>query len=232
MHRRLSTSLKNKMKLAKSVYLLTVALTLSSALVGCKKGLNRTTSIPGQREGAIADGGPSQPRDLGQGGVIPPLNRGNETGVTPVNTGPGFDATKDGVGIAAAHDDKFTGWIENRDEFANQTVHFDFDKSNIKPGEVGKLETVARKMKESFKGKALRIEGHCDERGTEEYNRALGDRRALSIREKLVQLGLDPEMLPTITFGEEKPADPGHDDAAWKKNRRGELILLSPPGSN
>jgi peptidoglycan-associated lipoprotein len=63
-------------------------------------------------------------------------------------------------------------------------------------------------------------------------NRALGDRRALSIREKLVQLGLDPEMLPTISFGEDKPADLGHNDAAFAKNRRAELILLSPPGSN
>lgn len=217
------------MKLAKSVYLLTVALTLSSALVGCKKGLNRTTSIPGQREGAIADGGPGQARDLGQGGIIPPINTGNNTGVIPANTG--FDPNSGNVGIEAAKGD-FSNWIENRDEFANQTVYFDFDKSNIKPGEVGKLEEVARRMKESFKGKALRIEGHCDERGTEEYNRALGDRRALSVREKLVQLGLDPEMLPTITFGEEKPADPGHNDGAWSKNRRGELILLSPPGSN
>ncbi len=122
-----------------------------------------------------------------------------------------------------------SNWIENREAFAAQTVYFDFDKSNIKPGEVGKLEEVARRMKSEFQGKALRIEGHCDERGTEEYNRALGDRRALSAREKLVSLGLDAEMLHTITFGEEKPADAGHNEAAWSKNRRAELILLSPP---
>jgi peptidoglycan-associated lipoprotein len=229
MHRRLSTSLKNKMKLAKSVYLLTVALTLSATLVGCKKGLDKTTSIPGGRNAAISDGGPTQPRDIDRGGVIPPTNLGNNGGVTPVN--PGFDPTKGDAGIGQAKGD-FTGWGENREEFANQTVFFEFDKSNIKPSEVSKLEEVAKRMKASFQGKALRIEGHCDERGTEEYNRALGDRRALSVREKLVQLGVDPEMLPTITYGEEKPADTGHDDAAWKKNRRGELILLSPPGSN
>ena len=87
-------------------------------------------------------------------------------------------------------------------------------------------------MKSSFQGKALRIEGHCDERGTEEYNRALGDRRALSTREKLVSLGLDPKMLPTVTYGKERPAEPGHNAAAWAKNRRAELILLSPPGAN
>lgn len=221
------------MKLAKSVYLLTVALTLSTTLVGCKKGLNRTTSIPGQREGAIADSGPTQPRDLDRGGVIPPFNPGgnNNPGGTGVTGVPGIDPTKGDGGIGQAKGD-FSNWTENRDEFANQTVYFEFDKSNVKPSEVSKLEEVARRMKASFQGKALRIEGHCDERGTEEYNRALGDRRALSVREKLVQLGLDPEMLPTITYGEEKPADMGHDDTAWKKNRRGELILLSPPGSN
>ena len=60
----------------------------------------------------------------------------------------------------------------------------------------------------------------------------LARRAKVSIRETLVNLGLNPEMLPTITFGEENPADPGHNDTAFSKNRRGELILLSPPGSN
>jgi peptidoglycan-associated lipoprotein len=190
--------------------------------------LDKTTQRPGHRPQAITDSA-APPRDLAQGGVVPAGtgtdNTGN-TGVVP------FDPTKGGgTGIAAAKGD-FSNWTENRDEFSAQTIYFDFDKNVIKASEVGKLEEVAGRMKNNFKGKALRIEGHCDERGTEEYNRALGDRRALSIREKLVQLGLDPEMLPTISFGEDKPADPGHNEAAFAKNRRGELILLSPPGSN
>ncbi len=218
------------MKLATSVRLLAIALALSSTVVGCRKGLDKTTLIPGQKTASIADSNPSPARDIGPGGgvggVNPNGNNFNNGGVT--GTPAVFDPTKDGVGIPAAGTD-FSSWKENREEFAAQTVYFDFDKSNIKPGEIKKLEEVAKRMAANFPGKALRIEGHCDERGTEEYNRSLGDRRALSVREKLVQIGLNPDLLPTITFGEEKPADAGHDDAAFAKNRRAELILLTPP---
>ena len=211
------------MKLVKLAYLITLGASLSLTFAGCKKGLDKTTDIPGRRTGSITET-PAQP--IGAG--------------TPIGTQPGGIGQPQPVGttvqpetqgIAAAKGD-FSNWIENREEFAAQTVYFDFDKSIVKASEVGKLEEVARRMKANFQGKALRIEGHCDERGTEEYNRALGDRRALSVREKLAQLGLDPEMLPTISFGEDRPADLGHDEAAFKKNRRGELILLSPPGTN
>lgn len=221
------------MKLAKSAQFLAIALACSTALVGCRKGLDKTTLIPGQKPASIVDSNPGGLRDTGPGtgGVIPPFNQGGNTpGGTGVTGTQGvFDPTKD-AGIAAAPGD-FSKHTQNREIFAAQTVYFDFDKSNIKPGEIKKLEEVAKRMKAEFlgQGKALLIEGHCDERGTEEYNRALGDRRALSVRESLVQLGLPADLLPTITFGEEKPADPGHDDAAWKKNRRGELILLTPP---
>jgi peptidoglycan-associated lipoprotein len=208
------------MKLAKLAYLLTVGALLPLAVVGCRKGLDKTTQIPGHRQGSLTDT-PTGPRDPGAGNVLPGgTGTDGTSGVIPANTD------------IPASSRTFSDWIENRTEFAAQTVLFDFDKSVIKASEIGKLEEVASRMKSSFQGKALRIEGHCDERGTEEYNRALGDKRALSIREKLVQLGLDPEMLPTISFGEDKPADTGHTDAAFAKNRRGELILLSPPGSN
>lgn len=211
------------MKLPKLVYLLIVGAALSSTVIGCRKGLDKTTKIPGSSGNAsIGDPGAAGPRgDLGPG-------QGTTTPQPTGDTGPIGAAIKDSN--IAASKSNLDDWIPNRDEFRAQTVYFDFDKSNIKPGEVKKLEEVARRMKSNFQGKAVRIEGHCDERGTEEYNRALGDRRAFSIREKLVQLGLDPEMVPTISFGEEKPADPGHNDEAFRKNRRGEFILLSPPG--
>lgn len=211
----------NIMKAATIASYLVLALAVSLTGAGCKKNPQRTTTIPGYKPGSISDAGSSRPIDNTPRVPIDP-NAGNTT--------LGNNLDPNSTGIAPAKGD-FSNWSENRDEFKNQTIYFEFDKSSIQPSEVSKLEEVANKMKTQFQGKALRIEGHCDERGTEEYNRSLGDRRALSIREKLAALGLDPEMLPTVSFGEDKPADPGHSDAAWARNRRGELILLSPPAN-
>ena len=72
----------------------------------------------------------------------------------------------------------------------------------------------------------LLIEGHCDERGTEQYNLALGDRRANTAKQFLATLGVDAARIRTVSYGEERPFDPGHDDAAWAKNRRAHLVLV------
>ena len=114
--------------------------------------------------------------------------------------------------------------------FKSDTVYFEYDKSTIKSGDVSKVERVASGIK-GLAGKALRIEGHCDERGTEEYNRSLGERRAFAVREALMRAGLDPNLVDTISFGEDRPADPGHNEAAWSKNRRGEFIVIEPPSA-
>jgi peptidoglycan-associated lipoprotein len=74
----------------------------------------------------------------------------------------------------------------------------------------------------------LIVQGNCDERGTEKYNLALGERRALAVREYLANLGMNPDQIKTVTFGKSKPADPGHNEEAWKKNRRGDLVLVTP----
>ena len=72
------------------------------------------------------------------------------------------------------------------------------------------------------------MEGNCDERGTEKYNLSLGERRALAVREYLVNLGVDPHQVDTVTYGKSKPAVPGHTEAAWSKNRRDDFVLLTP----
>ncbi len=116
---------------------------------------------------------------------------------------------------------------EDRDKFKADTVYFDFDKATIKASEEGKLQDVAS----YFKGNttdALIVEGNCDERGTEKYNLSLGERRALAVREYLANLGMDPQRIKTVTYGFSKPVDSGHNEAAWKKNRRGDLVLVTP----
>ncbi len=105
-----------------------------------------------------------------------------------------------------------------------ENIHFDFDKSFIRNDAKPVLEKVAAHMKEN-PGAKLLIEGHCDERGTSEYNIALGQRRADSTRKYLTNLGVDAGRLSTISYGEEKPADPGHNEAAWAKNRRAVFVI-------
>ncbi|MBC8002808.1 MAG: OmpA family protein [Opitutaceae bacterium] len=114
---------------------------------------------------------------------------------------------------------------QDREKFAAQTVHFDLDSSTIKKSEQPKLDVVADYYKAN-PGRILLIEGHCDERGTEGYNLALGDRRALALREYLVNLGVSPESIHTVSFGEQKPVATGRSEDAYKQNRRGQFILI------
>ena len=105
-----------------------------------------------------------------------------------------------------------------------EDIHFDFDKSFIREDAKPVLQKVAEYLKKN-PGASLLIEGHCDERGTAEYNIALGERRAASAKSYLVSLGVKGGGLSTVSFGEEKPVDPGHNEEAWAKNRRAHIVL-------
>lgn len=108
--------------------------------------------------------------------------------------------------------------------FTPDTVYFAFDDYTISGEAQTKLNALADHLKADAKVVA-QIEGHCDERGSIEYNLALGDRRAQSVKNYLVQLGVDAARLTTISYGEEKPASDGHDEAAWSQNRRAQFVL-------
>ncbi|MBI5238305.1 MAG: peptidoglycan-associated lipoprotein Pal [Deltaproteobacteria bacterium] len=101
-------------------------------------------------------------------------------------------------------------------------VHFDFDRYFIKDEDRPVLERNAKWLGKN-PGAKVQIEGHADERGDNEYNLALGDRRAGSVKRFLVDLNIGEERLSTISYGEEKPVDKGHDDDAWSRNRRAEF---------
>lgn len=104
-----------------------------------------------------------------------------------------------------------------------EIVHFKFDKYGILPEYRDGLAKEAAILKSS--GTRIVIQGHCDERGTEEYNMALGDRRANAVKKYWVSLGVDEKQLGAISYGEERPVDPGHNRKAWKLNRRAQFSL-------
>ncbi len=103
--------------------------------------------------------------------------------------------------------------------FVNQDIHFAFDSAELTPMSQMLLKEKAQWLEDNMSVN-VRIEGNCDERGTTEYNLALGERRAMSVKNYLVDLGISGSRLTTISYGEEKPLDPAHNEAAWAKNRR------------
>jgi peptidoglycan-associated lipoprotein len=105
-------------------------------------------------------------------------------------------------------------------------VHFDFDKYDIRPDAARTLDASASWLKANAKVQVL-VEGHCDERGTSEYNLALGERRAMAARTYLVSLGIPVDRLKTVSYGKEFPFDPTHNESGWSKNRRAHFVLTS-----
>jgi peptidoglycan-associated lipoprotein len=103
-----------------------------------------------------------------------------------------------------------------------QPVHFDYDRSDVKPEDQAVLERKVAVLRANPRLE-LQIEGHCDERGPDEYNLALGERRAAQTKRWLVEHGIQDSRLTIISYGEERPADPGHSEEAWAKNRRAEF---------
>jgi peptidoglycan-associated lipoprotein len=105
-------------------------------------------------------------------------------------------------------------------------IYFDFDKADLRQDATQTLAANAARMRDSG-SLAVRIEGHCDERGTVEYNLALGDRRARAAKDQMVSLGIPAARLRTISYGKERPVDPGHNESAWALNRRAEFIFIA-----
>src|SRR5277367_1931450 len=195
------------MKTMKLIYPLACALAFTLATTGCHNHKpTNVTPLPGQTGMVGGDTGT---------GTLPPGN------TMPADTGVGAGS------LPTASAESFDNMIEDRAALAAYTIHFAFDSAVIKSSEDASLQSVASALSADANAKLL-IEGNCDERGTEEYNRSLGERRALAAREALAKLGVDPSRVRTISYGKDKPVDPGHDDDAWAKNRRDDFVLLHP----
>ena len=107
-----------------------------------------------------------------------------------------------------------------------KTVYFDYDRANVREDQKGTLRGNSQEINGHAEWRTVVIEGHCDERGSEEYNLALGERRATSVKQYLGTLGIPAARMDTVSFGESKPAVQGHDESAWRWNRRGEFKVL------
>ncbi len=125
-----------------------------------------------------------------------------------------FDISDDDINIS-----------EGRTSGPMLPVYFDFDSSFIQDGQVERIEHNGDFLRENS-GFRVRIEGNCDARGTNEYNLALGERRALAAERYLINLGIDPDRLSTISWGEEKSVDFGQNELSWSLNRRDDFVLV------
>jgi peptidoglycan-associated lipoprotein len=205
------------MKIASLTKLLFCAVILAFGVAGCQKTPKSPTPIFGRAAAPPTGARPSGPE---QPGTAFPI--GQDPTAMPIPTNP------DGTTPLGDWRDDLSNYDQDREAFRHQTVYFDFDRFNIRPSEVQKVEAVANSMRNQYQTQKLLIEGHCDERGTPEYNRSLGERRALAVREFLISLGVDASRITTISYGEDMPADMGRTEAAYARNRRGEFVLLSP----
>ena len=152
----------------------------------------------------------------------PPPESPNAANAGAESEGSGADYSK------AGPDDEASGPQGGR--LAERIVYFDFDSSEIK-GAGTDLVAAHAKYLAAHTSTRVRLEGHTDERGSREYNIGLGERRAQSVRRALLLQGASDAQISTVSYGEERPAVAGHDEAAWAKNRRVEIVYLAAPAA-
>jgi peptidoglycan-associated lipoprotein len=149
----------------------------------------------------------------------PPTQAGEPSGQ------PSMKMEPSGAGEGAGGPSGKTDLDRARAAFENTDIFFEYDSFDL-TADAKKILAEKAGFLSSHPRIKIRIEGNCDERGTEEYNLALGERRAKAAQDYLVFLGVSPERIATVSYGEEKPADPRHDEAAWVKNRRDHFAIL------
>ena len=188
------------MKLTKFVNLLVIALALGVTATGCKKSPQGVTTLPeGPRRG---------PGDNTDGKII--------------GDGPGGP----GTGTPQGNPEEWLNAKRDEKIFEAYRVQFDYDSAVIKSSEKSKIAAVADHLKAN-PAAGVEVEGHCDERGTDQYNYSLGEQRALAAREELIRLGVNGAHVMTKSYGRSRPIDTGHSDESHARNRRDQFVLLT-----
>lgn len=178
--------------------------------VSCKKRMPESPMTMGQQEKAVTG-----VAGTGQG-VAP----GAASAIGEENLSSGARAATTGASEKMSSRQP----ASSRDAFLAEKVYFNFDDATLGNDAIRILTDQARWLRAN-PGVSIIIAGYCDERGTDEYNLALGARRAESVKSFLAKAGIEENRLMTISYGEERPADPGHNEAAWAKNRRVEFTI-------
>ena len=204
-HHRFNAESEEVRKMGKRIVLVGALLLSVGLLAGCPKRPEVAQAGPGAvGPGAAAAPATPMPAPSPRAGDVP-VARPAPPAETPVRpAAPGAQPTPATVPL--------------------QDIFFDFDKSNIRDDQEAALDGDVAWLKASRTGK-ITIEGHADERGTNEYNLALGERRAKATRDYLVAAGIDAGRIATVSYGEESPFVLGHDESAWKWNRRSHFVL-------
>jgi len=186
-----------------------LALTLVVSACGKKPPIAAAPPPPGPMPGAFPsagnDTGPTRPPDP------PPIP---------------LESTVTSMPLDASWDSKTVDAINNATDAPLKPIYFGYDSDEISD-DAKKILSANAEVLKTYGTWVVTIEGHSDERGTAEYNLALGDRRALAARTYLISLGIPAPRLRTVSYGKEFPFDSGHDEAAWAKNRRAHLMLTS-----
>jgi peptidoglycan-associated lipoprotein len=160
--------------------------------------------------------------------TVPPVPTTTTVAPPPITTTTDFVQTDTQPRVTS---ENLSGNIEEANRQAQERgfikdAYFGYDEAALGADAQSALTDSANWLKRNPQYNLL-VEGHCDERGTEQYNLALGDRRANTAKQFLMTLGVDAARIRTVSYGEERPFDPGHDEAAWAKNRRAHLVLVS-----
>jgi peptidoglycan-associated lipoprotein len=145
-----------------------------------------------------------------------------EGSAPPAETGTSTEATGPGTGVGSGGEAAAEERARREAEAAGTVVYFDYDRAEIKPEFVGVIAASAKYLN-GVQTRKVRLEGHSDERGSREYNIGLGERRAQSVRRALMLQGVRENQITTVSYGEERPAVQGSDEAAYAKNRRVQL---------
>lgn len=191
------------MKAIKLTYLLAISLAFTFVATGCKKKPVGVTNLPARV--------PQPPSDIPPAGNVPPV----------------VDPTV-GTPLPKGFENIDRDFNQDPTKLAPHMVHFAYDSTAIRSSEQAHVQAVAAYLKSAPANEALLVEGHCDERGTEEYNRSLGERRALAVREALIAAGADSQKIATRSYGKDRKIDTGNSEAAHARNRRGAFVVLTP----